>query len=98
MRTDETRRVAVALARRAAVASTGPAGESSTSVGPPGQIRSRSIAMVVTAMTPWPHIVLQPSLCMNSTPACAPGVTGSVSSAPYMSAWPRGSSMSERRR
>ena len=28
--------------------------------------------MVVTAMTPWPHIVLQPSLCMNSTPACAP--------------------------
>ena len=26
--------------------------------------------MVVTAMMPWPHIVLQPSLCMNSTPAC----------------------------
>ena len=24
-------------------------------------------------MTPCPHIVLQPSLCMNSTPACAPG-------------------------
>ena len=31
----------------------------------------RSIAIVVTAMMPWPHIVLQPSLCMNRTPACA---------------------------
>ena len=38
----------------------------------PAKSDSRSIAMVVTAMTPWPHIVLQPSLCMNSTPACAP--------------------------
>jgi hypothetical protein len=35
---------------------------------------------------------------MNSTPACAPGETGSVSSAPYMSAWPRGSSINARRR
>ena len=51
-----------------------------------------------TAITPCPHIVLQPSLCMKSTPACAPGVTGSVSNAPYMSAWPRGSSMMARRR
>ena len=54
--------------------------------------------MVATAMVPWPHIVLQPSLCMKSTPAWAPGVTGSVSSAPYMSAWPRGSSITARRR
>ncbi len=65
---------------------------------PASHIRPRSTAMVVTAITPWPHIVLHPSLCMNSTPACAPGVTGSVSSAPYMSACPRGSSMMARRR
>ena len=31
------------------------------------------MAIVVTAIMPWPHIVLHPSLCMNSTPACAPG-------------------------
>ena len=29
----------------------------------------RSSAIVTTAMMPWPHIVLNPSLCMNSTPA-----------------------------
>ena len=62
------------------------------------QISPRSIAIVVTAMMPWPHIVLQPSLCMNSTPACASRVTGSVSSAPYMSVWPRGSRISALRR
>ena len=62
------------------------------------QINPRSIAIVVTAMMPWPHIVLQPSLCMNSRPAWASRLTGSVSSAPYMSACPRGSSMSARRR
>ena len=65
---------------------------------PPGMSSPRSSAIVVTATMPWPHIVLQPSLCMNSTPACDPGVTGSVRSAPYMSAWPRGSSISARRR
>src|SRR2546428_3256988 len=35
---------------------------------------------------------------MNRTPACEPGITGSVRMAPYMSAWPRGSSISARRR
>ena len=49
-------------------------------------------------MMPWPHIVLNPSLCMKITPACEAGETGSVSTAPYMSACPRGSSMSARRR
>ena len=57
------------------------------------QINSRSIAIVVTAIMPCPHIVLQPSLCMNRMPAWASRVTGSVSSAPYMSVCPRGSRM-----
>jgi hypothetical protein len=58
----------------------------------------RSIAIVTTAMTPWPHIVLNPSLCMNRTPASESERSGSVSSAPYMSVCPRGSSISARRR
>ena len=35
----------------------------------PDQIKPRSMAMVLTAMMPWPHIVLHPSLCMNRMPA-----------------------------
>ena len=53
------------------------------------------MAMVTTAMMPWPHIVLKPSLCMKSTPASESARSGSVSSAPYMSAWPRGSNISD---
>ena len=49
-------------------------------------------------MMPCPHMVLKPSLCRNSTPQSLPSVTGSVGIAPYMSAWPRGSHMSLRRR
>ena len=77
-----------------------PAGASSTSAGPPpaGEISPRSNAIVITAMMPWPHIVLNPSLCMNRTPACESGRSGSVRSAPYMSECPRGSNMSARRR
>jgi hypothetical protein len=48
-------------------------------------------------MMPWPHMVLNPSLCMNSTPKSAPGVTGSVRKQPYMSACPRGSHIRVRR-
>ena len=53
---------------------------------------------LVRPMMPWPHIVLKPSLWRNSTPQSLPSVTGSVGIAPYMSAWPRGSHMSRRRR
>src|SRR5438105_1273958 len=59
--------------------------------------RPRSIRTVVSAMIPWPHIVLQPSLCRKSTPRSPSGVTGAVGIAPYMSAWPRGSHRRERR-
>src|SRR5437867_3253657 len=60
--------------------------------------RPTSSATVTRAITPWPHIVLQPSLCMNRTPASPSGVTGSVGIAPYMSACPRGSNTRARRR
>src|SRR5207247_1821652 len=56
-----------------------------------------SIATVTRAMIPWPHIVLQPSLCMKSTPRSPSGLTGSVTTAPYMSACPRGSNIRPRR-
>src|SRR5262245_34171435 len=49
-------------------------------------------------MTPWPHMVLYPSLCRNRTPRSAPGVTGGVGTQPYMSKWPRGSHIRARRR
>jgi len=57
-----------------------------------------SIATVVSAMMPWPHIVLYPSLCMKRTPYAASDVTGGVRMQPYMSAWPRGSHIRMRRR
>lgn len=56
-----------------------------------------STATVASAMIPCPHIVLNPALCMNSTPRSAPGETGSVTKHPYMSAWPLGSSINSRR-
>ena len=101
--TDATRTASPWRSTRAR-ASTGPAGVSNrismrgASPSARAHIRSRSMAMVVTAMMPWPHMVLQPSLCMKSTPAWASGDTGSVSSAPYMSVWPRGSSIIARRK
>ena len=74
-----------------------PAGASSVSASPRVVISPRSIAIVTTAMMPWPHIVLKPSLCMKSTPASESARSGSVRSAPYMSAWPRGSNITARR-
>ena len=44
-----------------------------------------SISAVTRPITPWPHIVLYPSLCMNSTPYCASEVTGGVTIHPYIS-------------
>src|SRR5262249_11200148 len=49
-------------------------------------------------MTPWPHMVLYPSLCRNRAPRSAPGVTGGVGTQPDMSKWPRGSPIRARRR
>ena len=98
---DQQRHLADRSRDRAARAVTGPAGVSKRSSidagrsGPGVEMSPRSSASVVTAMTPCPHIVLQPSLCMNSTPALASRVAGSVSSAPYMSTWPRGSRISD---
>jgi len=50
-----------------------------------------STATVAIAMTPWPHMVLNPSLCMKRMPKSASGETGGVTRQPYMSACPRGS-------
>ena len=57
-----------------------------------------SRSALVSAMIPWPHIVLQPSLWRKSTPRSPSAVTGSVGIAPYMSACPRGSNTIARRR
>ncbi len=35
-------------------------------------------ATVARAMMPWPHMSEYPSLCRNTTPRSASGVTGSV--------------------
>ena len=75
------------------VATTRPAGVSifSTGASPGRSIMPVSNATFVRAIMPWPHIVLNPSLCKKSTPRSPSGVTGSVKMQPYMSAWPRGS-------
>ena len=70
---------------------------SNVRVSPSVTIRPRSSAIVAAAITPWPDIAANPSASMNSRPACAPGETGSVSSAAHMSVCPRGSSTTARR-
>ena len=51
-----------------------------------------------TAMMPWPDSVRIALVVHEQHAGVRPGATGSVSSAPHMSAWPRGSSISARRR
>ena len=79
-----------------------------TATGPQGHSRMKSAvpscsgtrpdatAQRPRAIVAWPHIVLKPEWCMNSTPNAAGGAAG-TGRAPYISAWPRGSNMRRRR-
>ena len=78
-------------------ARTCPAGTSNVIARASANSGMRSMRIVATAITPCPHIVLKPSLCMKSTPVSESSRSGGVRSAPYMSACPRGSSISTRR-
>jgi hypothetical protein len=82
-------------------AATRPDGTSiAISVSPSGAAATRpdSTAHAPSAIVPCPHAVEKPSLCQKSVPKAAPSSSGGTRKQPYMSACPRGSWHSSRRR